>query len=236
MATIKPGYRIIIGVVIVLALCLILQKVFSVDKIFAAGGIIGLSLTVFAETGLLAGFFLPGDTLLFAAGFLASQHQLSLTVTLIGLFLGAVAGNMAGYEIGRRNGHKLFRKPDAIFFHKENIDRAQQFFRDHGGKTIILARFVPIVRTLSSPLAGMSHMNYGKFMLYNIIGALLWVPTIVLVGYWVGQKIGEHINIDHYILPVALLAMILTFGGSFAHVLRDADTRQKILKKIRDSF
>jgi membrane protein DedA with SNARE-associated domain len=82
----------------------------------------------------------------------------------------------------------------------------------------------------------MSHMNYGKFMLYNIIGALLWVPTIVLVGYWVGQKIGEHINIDHYILPVALLAMILTFGGSFAHVLRDADTRQKILKKIRDSF
>jgi membrane-associated protein len=236
MPAIKPGYRIIIGVLIVLAAFAVLQKVFSVDKIFAAGGIIGLSLTIFAETGLLAGFFLPGDTLLVAAGFLASQHQLSLPITLIALSAAAIIGNMVGYEIGRRNGHKLFRKPDAIFFHKENIDKAQQFFKDHGGKTVILARFVPIVRTLSSPLAGMSHMPYGRFMVYNIVGAVLWVPTIVLIGYWVGQKIGEHINIDHYILPVAFLAMIITFGGSFAHLLRDADTRQKILQKIRTSF
>jgi membrane-associated protein len=236
MPHIKPGYRIIIGVCLVLILFALLQKVFSVDKIFATGGVLGLALTIFAETGLLAGFFLPGDTLLVAAGFLASQHQLSLPITLIALFLAAVAGNMVGYEIGRRNGHKLFRKPDAIFFHKENIDKAQAFFKEHGGKTVILARFVPIVRTLSPPLAGMGHMHYGKFMAYNIIGALLWVPSIVLIGFWVGQKIGEHINIDHYILPVALVAMIITFGGSFAHLLRDADTRQKIAQKIRGSF
>lgn len=236
MGNIKPIYKIILGVVAIAASLVILQKVVSVDKIFETGGIIGLTLTIFAETGLLAGFFLPGDTLLFAAGFFAAQDRLDLWVTLIALFLAAVVGNMVGYEIGKRNGHKLFKKPDSILFHKDNIDKAQDFFKRHGGKTIILARFVPIVRTLSSPLAGMGHMDYRQFMVYNVIGALLWVPSLVLVGYWAGKVLGEYINIDHYILPIALLAMLVTFGGSFAHILRDPISRERIIAKLKSNL
>jgi len=236
MTRIKPIYKIAIGLIAVAALFVALHDVVSVDNIFETGGIIGLALTIFAETGLLAGFFLPGDTLLFAAGFFAAQDRLDLWATVIALFSAAVIGNMVGYEIGKRSGHKLFKNTDSIFFNKENIDKAQEFFKVHGGKTIILARFVPIVRTLSSPLAGMGHMDYTKFMIYNVVGALLWVPTLVFLGYWIGRTVGEFVNIDKYILPIALLAMLVTFGGSFAHVLRDPVSRQKIITKLKASF
>lgn len=230
---IKPLYKAILAVVVIAAVFVVLQKEVSVDKIFETGGVIGLAVTIFAETGLLAGFFLPGDTLLFAAGFFVAQGKLGLMVTLFALFLGAIAGNMLGYEIGRRSGHKLFKKEDSILFHKDNIEKAQGFFNKHGGKTIILARFVPVVRTLTSPLAGMGHMPYGRFMLYNVIGALVWVPSITLVGYWAGRVLGHYINIDHYILPAALIAMVLTFGASFSHILRDPISRQKLKEKFR---
>jgi len=229
----KPIYKVGITVAVLLVVFVVLQKVVSVDKIFQVGGIIGLSLTIFAETGLLAGFFLPGDTLLFAAGFFAAQGRLSLAISLLALFVAAIAGNMVGYEIGKRNGHKLFKKSDSIFFHEDNIEKAQDFFTKHGGKTIILARFVPIVRTLSSPLAGMGRMPYGRFMLYNMVGALLWVPSIVFIGYWAGKALGHYINIDHYILPVAVLATLATFGVSFIHILRDPLSRQRLKEKLR---
>jgi membrane-associated protein len=161
---------------------------------------------------------------------------LSLPLTLISLFTAAVIGNMVGYEIGRRNGHKLFTKPDSVIFHRDNIEKAQDFFGRHGGKTVILARFVPIVRTLSPPLAGMGHMEYGKFMLYNVAGALLWVPSVTFIGYWVGKTVGHYINIDHYILPAALLATVVTFGGSFAHLLRDPVSRERLIAKIKKNL
>lgn len=232
----KRIHKIGLVVLLVAASFVVLQKVVSVDKIFQAWGLIGLGLTVFAETGLLAGFFLPGDTLLFAAGFFAAQGRLSLAVTLLVLFAGAVIGNMVGYEIGRRSGKRLFNKKDSIFFSKENVEKAQDFFTRHGGKTIILARFVPVVRTLSSPLAGMGGMPYGRFMVYNIIGALLWIPSITLIGYWAGKALGHYINIDHYILPAALLATLATFGVSFWHVLRDPVSRQKFKVKLKASM
>jgi membrane-associated protein len=228
----KSIYKAGISIVGLVIVFVVLQKVVSVDKIFQASGIIGLGLTIFAETGLLAGFFLPGDTLLFAAGFFAAQGRLNIALCLVVLYAAAVIGNMVGYEIGKRSGHKLFKKSDSILFHKDNIDKAQDFFTRHGGKTIILARFVPIVRTLSSPLAGMGHMPYGKFMFYNLVGALLWVPSITLIGYWAGKVLGHYINIDHYILPVALLAMLATFGISFAHILRDPVSREKLKEKF----
>ncbi|HEY5667615.1 MAG TPA: VTT domain-containing protein [Candidatus Saccharimonadales bacterium] len=231
---IKPIYKLALGVIILAAIFVALQKVVSVDKIFQAGGIVAMALTIFAETGLLAGFFLPGDTLLFAAGFFVAQGKLGMAVTFLALIAGAVVGNMVGYEIGRRSGHKLFRKPNSILFHKENIDKAQDFFTRHGGKTVIIARFVPIVRTLTSPLAGMGHMPYGKFMAYNVIGALVWVPGITLVGYWAGRVLGHYINIDHYILPAALLATVLTFGISFWHILRDPISRERLIAKFKE--
>lgn len=232
----KPIYKVGISVILIVIVFAVLQKVISVDKIFAATGIIGLAVTIFAETGLLIGFFLPGDTLLFAAGFFAAEGKLNLAVTLVALFIGAVLGNMLGYEIGKRNGKKLFNKPDSILFHKDNVDKAQAFFKKHGGKAILLARFVPVVRTLSSPLAGMGHMPYARFMAYNIVGAILWVPSIVLVGLWAGKVLGHYVNIDHYILPAALLATVLTFGISFGHLLRDPISRQKIIEKLRASI
>jgi len=229
----RPIYKVVFWTVAVLAVFVVLQKIVSVDKIFAAGGLIGLGLTVFAETGLLAGFFLPGDTLLFAAGFFAAQGRLSLALTLFVLFAAAVIGNMVGYELGKRNGHKLFKKSDSIVFHKDNLVKAQDFFKRHGGKAVILARFVPIVRTLSSPLAGMGRMPYSQFMLYNILGAAVWVPSITLIGFWAGNVLGRYINIDHYILPAVLLATLVTFGISFAHIFRDPASRRRLEQKFR---
>lgn len=229
----KALVKLGLAIVVVVAIFAVLQKVVSVDKIFQAGGIIALAATVFAETGLLVGFFLPGDTLLFAAGFFVSQGKLNLIVTLLSLFAGAVLGNMMGYEIGRRGGPKTFNKPDSVFFHKENVDKAHAFFARHGGKTVILARFIPIVRTLSSPLAGMAKMPYGLFMVYNLIGAVLWVPTITLIGYWAGKVLGKYINIDHYILPAVLLATLFTFGISFFHLMRDPANRARFKAKYR---
>lgn len=191
-----------------------------------------MAATIFAETGLLIGFFLPGDTLLFAAGFFAGQDKLDIVTTIIALFVAAVAGNMVGYEIGRRSGPRLFNKPDSIFFHKDNVDKAQTFFKRHGGKTIIFARFIPVVRTIAPPLAGAGKMNYMQFMIYNLIGAVLWVPGITLIGYWAGKALGEYIDIDKYILPVVLLATFATFGVSFWHVLRDPISRQKLKEKF----
>lgn len=219
---------VLILVVIVFA---VLQKTVSVQKIFEAGGIVALAATIFAETGLLVGFFLPGDTLLFAAGFFAAQGKINLVVTLFALFVGAVLGNMMGYEIGRRGGPKTFNKPDSVFFHKDNIDKAHAFFERHGGKTVILARFIPIVRTLTSPIAGMGHMAYGKFMTYNLIGAAVWVPSITLIGYWAGKVLGKFINIDHYILPAVVLATLATFGISFWHLMRDPANRERFKQK-----
>lgn len=228
----KAYVKLAIVVILVLAVFAVLQKVVSVDKIFAAGGIIGLAFTVFAETGLLVGFFLPGDTLLFTAGFFSAQGKLNLALTLFSLFIAAVLGNMLGYEIGRRGGPKTFNKPDSIFFDAENIKNAQAFFTRHGGKTVIFARFIPIIRTLTSPLAGMAKMNYVKFMIFNIVGAMLWVPIVTLIGYWAGKVLGRYINIDHYLLPIILLATVGTFGISFLHLMRDPKNRAKLKQKF----
>lgn len=236
MERMKRIYKIGIAVVLAIVAFVVLQKVASVDRIFEAGGIIGLGATIFAETGLLAGFFLPGDTLLFAAGFFAAQGRLGLALTLASLTGAAILGNMVGYEIGKRSGHKLFTKRNSILLHKDNLQKAQDFFNRHGGKTIILARFIPVVRTLSSPLAGMGHMPYQRFMIYNVVGALLWVPSVTLVGYWAGNILGHYINIDHYILPVAVIATLATFGVSFGHVLRDPVSRKQLKDKLLASL
>ncbi len=224
--------KIVFFILLLALLFVVLHKQVSIDRIFAAGGVLALAATIFAETGLLIGFFLPGDTLLFAAGFFAGQDKLDIVTTIIALFVAAVAGNMVGYEIGRRSGPRLFNKPDSIFFHKDNVDKAQAFFKRHGGKTIIFARFIPVVRTIAPPLAGAGKMNYMQFMIYNLIGAVLWVPGITLIGYWAGKALGEYIDIDKYILPVVLLATFATFGVSFWHVLRDPISRQKLKEKF----
>lgn len=203
------------------------------EHIIQSGGVLLVAAIVFAESGLLIGFFLPGDTLLFSAGFFASQGNLPLATLLIVTTLAAIIGDNVGYTIGRRTGHKIFKKKDGILFRSEYIEQAEKFYEKHGGKTITIARFVPIVRTFAPVVAGVGKMDRKKFMAYNVVGATLWVFSITLLGYWLGSKIP---NIDAYLLPAVALASLLTFGPAIWHVLKDAETRNKIASSIKSKF
>ncbi len=169
------------------------------EKALAAFGTIGLFAIVFAESGLLFGFFLPGDSLLFTAGLLASQGKLSLPVILVGCFVAAVAGDQVGYAFGNRVGPALFRRPDSRFFKRANLEKAQNFFDRHGSKTIVLARFVPVARTFVPIVAGVGSMTYRTFVTFNVVGGLLWAVGVTLLGYILGEAIPD---IDKYLLPV----------------------------------
>lgn len=205
-------------------------------RLIEVGGVFAIAATIFAETGLLIGFFLPGDTLLFAAGFFAAQGRLNLTTTLIAIVLAAFFGNIVGYEIGKRNGKRIFSKDDSVFFHKKYINSAEDFYKRHGGKTILFARFIPIIRTLAPLMAGTAKMNYRSFLIYNFLGAVLWGTSITLIGYWAGKILGQYFNIDKYLFPAILLATVLTFGGSFLHALREPETRAALKKKITRNY
>ncbi len=188
----------------------------------AVTSLIIIGFIIFAESGLLIGFFLPGDTLLFPAGFFAAQGKLSLAGVLLVAWIGSVIGNEAGYLIGKKTGPRLFRKKDGIVFRQEYIVKAGDFYERHGGKTVLLARFLPIVRTFAPLVAGAAHMKHRTFSVYNICGGGLWVTSVVLLGYWLGSKIP---NIDHYLLPAVLLASVFTFGPTLYHVVKDVRLR-----------
>ena len=171
-------------------------------------GTIGLFLIVFAESGLFFGFFLPGDSLLFTAGLFAAQGTLNLPLILVGCFIAAVAGDQVGYVFGQRVGPALFKRPDSRLFKQEYVERARAFFEKHGPKTIVLARFVPIVRTFAPILAGVGRMQYRTFVSYNLIGGFLWAVGVTLLGYWLGNLIPD---IDAYLLPIVALIIALSF-------------------------
>jgi membrane-associated protein len=164
-------------------------------------GLIGLFAIVFAESGLLIGFFLPGDSLLFTAGLLVSTGELSfpLPLVLAGCFVAAVAGDQVGYAFGKRVGPSLFRRPDSRIFKQSHVERARAYFEEHGSKTIVLARFVPVVRTFAPILAGVGDMEYRRFVRFNVLGGLLWAVGVTSLGYLLGETIPD---IDRYLLPV----------------------------------
>jgi membrane-associated protein len=180
-------------------------------------GTIGLLVIIFAESGLLVGFFLPGDSLLFTAGLLASQGHLNLPVVLVGCFLAAVAGDQVGYVFGARVGPALFRRPDSRFFRRSHLDRAQQYFDTQGPKTVLLARFIPIVRTFAPILAGVGKMRYRTFVAFNVVGGLLWAVGVTILGYTLGKSVK---NIDHYLLPVIAVIVAVSFVPVIREVLR----------------
>jgi len=169
------------------------------EDLLASFGTVGLFAIVFAESGLLVGFFLPGDSLLFTAGLLASQGKLNLPVILAGCFVAAVAGDQVGYAFGSRAGPALFRRPDSRLFRQEHVERARDFFDRHGAKTIVLARFVPVVRTFAPILAGVGRMPYRTFVIFNLVGGLLWAVGVTLFGFALGESVP---SIDRYLLPV----------------------------------
>ncbi|MBI4272377.1 VTT domain-containing protein [Candidatus Uhrbacteria bacterium] len=181
-------------------------------------GILGIAGIIFAETGLLIGFFLPGDSLLFTAGFLASQEIFNIAILVPMVFAAAVIGDSIGYAIGTRMGPRIFSREDSRFFHRDHITRTQKFYERYGGKTIILARFIPIVRTFAPVLAGVGAMNYPHFLAYNVVGGFLWAVCIPLVGYFLGSRIP---SVDKYLLPIIGGIIVLSIIPGIIEVVKN---------------
>lgn len=198
-------------------------------------GLCILGAIVFAESGLLIGFFLPGDTLLFTAGFFAAQGHLPLAGVLLVIFLAAIIGDNVGYSFGRRLGPRVFRKKDGILFRQEYIAQAEAFYEKHGGKTIILARFIPVVRTFAPVVAGVGKMPHGRFALYNIVGAFIWTVGVVMLGYWLGSLIDPH-TMENFLLLAIVGAMAISFGPTIYHLAKNERVREFVATRTRRIF
>jgi membrane-associated protein len=190
----------------------VLASLLAPTTLIDRGGLLLVGLIVFAETGLLAGFFLPGDSLLFIAGFLSSpaggQHLPPLPVVIVFVFVAAVVGDQVGYLIGLRLGPALFRRPDSRLFKQQNVVRAHQFFERHGSKTIVLARFVPVVRTFATVMAGAAGMDLRRFALYSVIGGVAWTTAVTLLGFWLGQVALVRDHVELFVLGIVALSLV----------------------------
>lgn len=189
---------------------------FDLSSLIQTVGYLGVFAIVFLESGMMVGFFFPGDSLLFTAGFLASQNILDIKVLIIGCFIAAVAGDSLGYYLGKKFGRKLFNKDKSIWFHKDHLQRAQNFYDKHGGKTIILARFIPVIRAFAPVVAGVGMMKYKRFVAFNLIGGVLWAIIIPLLGYYLSSFIPD---VDKYLLPIVGLIIIASVLPAVHHLL-----------------
>ena len=174
-------------------------------------GYVGLTLIIFAETGLLVGFFLPGDSLLVTAGLLAADPTFGLNVWLLGGILtgAAIVGDTVGYNVGKATGPRIFTREDSLFFHKDHLLKAQAFYEKHGGKTIIIARFMPIVRTFAPVVAGVGRMEYRSFLMYNVVGGVLWIWSMLLTGWVLARTVpGVAKHVEKIILLVVFLSIL----------------------------
>jgi membrane-associated protein len=181
-------------------------------------GLVGVYAIIFAETGLLIGFFLPGDSMLFTAGFLASQGLFDIAALAIGAFIAAVVGDTVGYWFGHRVGRKLFEREDSRFFKKKHLYRAEELYEKHGGKIIILARFMPFVRTFAPIVAGIGAMHYRNFISFNVVGGFLWAVGVTVAGYFLGSLIPD---VDRYLLPIIALIILVSVAPPAWHVFKD---------------
>lgn len=203
------------------------------ESIIRSAGYLGVAAIVFAENGLLVGFFLPGDSLLFTAGFLASQRFFGIWPVFLIVFTASVVGVGVGYWFGKAYGGRLFSRPDSRFFKRENAEKAQAFYEKHGSMTVVLARFVPIVRTFAPVVAGIANMNYAKFTLYNVVGGALWTGLLTFGGYWLGSKVP---NVDKYLLPIIALIILLSVLPGILHMLKTPERRRGLLINLKRLF
>jgi membrane-associated protein len=182
-----------------------ISYLFNSTLILQSLGLAGLLAIIFAESGLFFGFFLPGDSLLFTAGFLASQGAFPFGILCVGAILAAILGDNVGYAFGKKVGPRIFRKEESLFFSKKHIIRSELFFKNHGPKSLILARFIPAVRTFTPILAGVGSMDYKTFMAYNSIGGVIWGGGLTFLGYFLGNTVP---HIDKYIYPIIALIVL----------------------------
>lgn len=201
-----------------------------------------VALIIFAESGLLIGFFLPGDSVLFTMGFLiqgTTSFNLNINVNIVisVLLVASILGNFVGYIFGAKVGPKLFSRKNSLLFKQENIQKAQDFYDKYGGKTIVIARFIPIVRTFVPIIAGVGKMKTRTFMTFNIIGGVLWVAGVTYLGYFLGfylHKLG--IDIDTVLLPIIALILIVSVAPALYHLLKDKKQRQAIWDATKLEF
>lgn len=204
---------------------------FDLEAIIKTVSLIGVAAIVFAESGLLIGFFLPGDSLLFTTGFLVQTGILPFNIYFVMtvLFIAAVTGDSVGYSFGRRVGRKLFEsdRRSTRFFKVDHLRQAETFYHRHGGKTIILARFIPVIRTFAPIVAGTAKMRYRHFLAYNLVGALLWAGGITYLGYLLGDLFTNKLgmDIDQVILPAAAIIILISVAPPVLHILRDKKRR-----------
>lgn len=195
----------------------LLHSIYDVEAIIRTGGPVLVCLIVFVETGFFVGFFLPGDSLLVTAGVFSAAGVIPLKWLLLPVMLCAIAGDQIGYWIGRAAGSALYNREDSFFFRKRHLQRAHDFYETYGGKTVILARFVPIIRTFCPPVAGAAQMPYTRYLIYDTFGGIFWVGTMILGGYFLGRSIP---NIGQRIHYVILVVVVLSLLPAFIAVLR----------------
>jgi membrane-associated protein len=202
---------------------------FDLKLIIESIGYVGLFAIVFAESGLFFGFFLPGDSLLVTAGLLATQNYFNILILIPLLALGAVLGDSAGYWMGKKFGKKIFNKDKSLIFSKNHIKTAEEFYKKNGTKTIILARFLPYVRTFAPIVAGIAEMDYGKFLTFNIAGGTTWATLMLLIGYFLGRVIP---NVDHYLIPLIIIIVIISFlPSAYEHRRKIKNQIEKLINK-----
>ncbi|HMQ01835.1 MAG TPA: VTT domain-containing protein [Candidatus Doudnabacteria bacterium] len=206
---------------------------FDLPELVRAVGYVGLFAIVFAETGLLIGFFLPGDSLLFTAGILAGQGYLDIYLILIVMSGAAIIGDSVGYSIGRRLGPRVFNKDSSLIFNKKHIERAHNYFAKYGAMTIVIARFVPILRTFAPTMAGVGKMPYGKFLFFNVTGGLFWIFSITLLGYYLGLKV-EHI--EKYIIPGVIVIVLISISPYIRQFVKNPDMRAATINYTKGVF
>jgi membrane-associated protein len=180
------------------------NTVYNVPELIRLVGLIGLIVIVFAETGLLIGFFLPGDSLLITAGLFAARGDFDIVMLNVTLIAAAIIGDATGYWIGRRTGRALYSRPNSFFFRREHLRITHEFYDKHGGITIVLARFIPILRTFAPVVAGVAEMGYRKFATYNIVGGVAWVMSMTLAGYILGNMVPDIESRIHIVVAIVI--------------------------------
>jgi membrane-associated protein len=207
---------------------------FDLAKVIEQVGYVGLFVIVFAESGLFFGFFLPGDSLLLTAGLLASRNLLNIWVLLPLLFVAAVLGDNVGYWFGAKTGPRIFNREESLLFKPKNLLAAKAFYDKHGGKTIILARFMPFIRTFAPIVAGAVEMDYKRFMFFNLIGGLVWAIGVTLMGYIFGLFFGQIEGIDKYFTIVVIAVIVISALPAVIHVGRDS--KDDIIAWVKGRF
>lgn len=204
------------------------KQLTNIEGLISAGGLVALIFIIFAETGLLVGFFLPGDSLLVTAGLFAAQGKFGLNIftLIISLSIAAVVGDAVGYLIGRKAGQTLYSRPNSRLFKREHLMKAKAFYDKYGGKTIILARFVPIIRTFAPTVAGAAEMSYTKFATYNVIGGISWIVSMTLTGYFLAVIFPDISKKIHFVIVIVVFISVLPMVFEY---LKERAAQKKVM-------